>query len=209
LETDKDKSEGNLRLSLTHQLTLSESKRQASKDSKKWIKILLKQSEERVLMLTNENEGLVLELSSKDRKSQKILTEVQQELYTTKKTLENLQYTQSEAEISLENRGARLTADQTTISTLKSQISTLKSKHQLTRQQLLADLESHTTNLKTLQTEKNQLDLDVIAMRETIKVLKASDEARAETEYQNEQHYLTLENNCTEQVSKLKAHIKE
>lgn len=160
-------------------------------------------------MLTNENEGLVLELSSKDRKSQKILTEVQQELYTTKKTLENLQYTQSEAEISLENRGARLTADQTTISTLKSQISTLKSKHQLTRQQLLADLESHTTNLKTLQTEKNQLDLDVIAMRETIKVLKASDEARAETEYQNEQHYLTLENNCTEQVSKLKAHIKE
>jgi outer membrane murein-binding lipoprotein Lpp len=209
LETDKDKSEGNLRLSLTHQLTLSESKRQASKDSKKWIKILLKQSEERVLMLTNENEGLVLELSSKDRKSQKILTEVQQELYTTKKTLENLQYTQSEAEISLENRGARLTADQATISTLKSQISTLKSKHQLTRQQLLADLESHTTNLKTLQTEKNQLDLDVIAMRETIKVLKASDEARAETEYQNEQHYLTLENNCTEQVSKLKAHIKE
>lgn len=209
LETHKDKSEGNLRVRLTHQLTLSETKHQAAKDSKKSIKILLKQSEERVLMLTNENESLVIELSSKDRKSQKILTEVQQELYTTKKTLETLQYTQREAEISLENRGARQTADQTTISTLKSQISTLNSKHQLTRQQLLADLESHTTTQKTLQTEKNQLDLDVIAMRETINILKASDEARAETGFQNQQHYIALENNCTEEVSKLKSHIKE
>jgi chromosome segregation ATPase len=150
LETDKNKSEGNLRFSLTHQLTLSESNYKAAKDSKKSIKILLKESEERVLMLTNENESLVQELSSKDRKSQNILTKVQQELYTTKKTLETLEYKQRESEISLENRGARLTADQTKIDDLKSQISTIKSKHKLTRQEMLADLASHATNHKTL-----------------------------------------------------------